>query len=330
MPNCVPRMPRGIWVIAYMLLCWAILQRRPWRLLIRRRAEVWESIGPTGESRTEFFAGKEWRVIAVSQRGLSHESSGEPNQDYYAVCVVPANRTRPETVIISVADGAGSARLSHLGSEKVATVAVETLKKRLDANPNIAVDKAIARIELLTAVENAVQALKSKATDKNVSPDDLATTMQLVIANDHLVSVLHIGDGRTVVMEGDEFRNLSVPFNGEYANETAFVTTGEGSLTDNPGLDRQEISGEGVYGIAVSTDGLDPLAVTLATDEPFDRFYKPIFQMPWQIDDLENETIPLGRILGRIETRQKSPDDITVVIAIRQSDNESNTRKDVK
>ena len=303
-----------------------------------RRPAFWKPTGSTSDSNSRFVAGNrrdvimgnQWRVIAVSQRGLSHESSGDPNQDYYAVSVVPANRERPETVIISVTDGAGSAPLSHLGSETVATVAVETLKKRLDSNPKIAVNKTIARNELLTAADGAVQALKSSATDTGAIPDDLATTMQLAIANDCLGAVLHIGDGRTVVMESGKFRNLSGPFNGEYANETTFVTTGGGKLTDNPGLDRQEISGEDICGIAVSTDGLDPLAVTLATDEPFDGFYKPIFQMPWQTDDLENGSIPLSRILGRMETRQKSPDDITVVIATRQHNNESNTRKDVK
>ncbi len=330
MRGCILQIPKSVAVILWLVLCWDIFQRRPWRWLVRRRSEVWESVGPTGESRTEFFAGKEWRVIAVSQRGLSHESSGEPNQDYYSVCVVPANRKSPETVIIAVADGAGSARLSHLGSEKVTTVAVEALRKRLDSNPKIAVDKTIARNGLLTATDSAIRALKSRAADKSANPDDLATTMQVVVANDCLVAVLHVGDGRTVVMEDDKFRNLSGPFNGEYANETTFVTTGDGNLADNPGLDRREVSGEGIYGIAVSTDGLDPLAVTLATDEPFDGFYKPVFQMPWQIDGMDGDNIPLGEILEKTETRRKSPDDITVVIATRQHDDEWNTRKGVK
>lgn len=269
-------------------------------------------------------------MIAVTQRGLSHESSGQPNQDYYSVCVVPANRKSPETVIIAVADGAGSARFSHLGSEKVATVAADALRKRLDSNPKITIDKSTARNGLLTAADSAIQALRARAIDKSADLDDLATTMQLVIANDSLVAVLHVGDGRTVVMEDDKFRNLSSPFNGEYANETTFVTTGDGNLTDNPGLDRREVSGEAINGIAVSTDGLDPLAVTLATDEPFDGFYKPVFQMPWQIDGIDNDNIPLGEILEKTETRQKSPDDITVVIATRKHDDELNTRKDAK
>ena len=240
-----------------------------------------------------------------------------PNQDSYEMEILPERRGKiPETVIISVADGAGSARYSKIGSKTVATVAVETLKNRLKFNPAIARYKEIASKELLYAANRAVRALRSEASDREVSPKDLATTLQIVLANESLVAAIHVGDGRTVVMEDDKLENLSKPFNGEYANETVFVTTNDGDLENIRGLDQpdqQERDGERISGVAVSTDGLDPLAVTLATDEPFEGFYKSAFQIPWQIED--NEPTALSIALGKIETRQKSPDDITVVVA---------------
>ena len=334
MQGCLIHLFRSIAVILWLLLCWAILQRLPLR---RRGPRRNVSVDASSDSNAQFISGNQsdsisgetWRVIAVSQRGLGHEISDIPNEDYYSACVVPATPNIPETVIICVADGAGSARLSELGSKTVSRVSVATLLSRLKSDADILRDTAIARQELLTAAEISIEALKSCATDNDANFEDLATTMQLVIANEILVAVLHIGDGRTVVLETDKFRNFSQPFNGEYTNETEFVTSRDGTLCDNPGLDRKEINGTDIYGVSVSTDGLDPLAVTLTTDEPFEGFYKPVFRMPWQAEGIENATIQLSRTLGMIETRQKSTDDITIVVATRKSDDESDTGKDV-
>ena len=56
------------------------------------------------------------------------------------------------------------------------------------------------------------------------SVDEYACTMMLGLASERLVGVAHVGDGCVVAGDGEEWRLLSEPDNGEFANETRFLT----------------------------------------------------------------------------------------------------------
>jgi serine/threonine protein phosphatase PrpC len=64
----------------------------------------------------------QWRVVAASVRGKSHERAGQLCQDAHYW------ETLPEGILISaVADGAGSAVLGKVGAIVAAQTAVETI-----------------------------------------------------------------------------------------------------------------------------------------------------------------------------------------------------------
>ena len=266
------------------------------------------------------YTGNQWRVIAVSQRGLSHETQGLPNQDSYAVRILYATGRIPETLIIAVADGAGSAPLAHIGAQSVTSATAAFLHNLISLDPHAAIGLNEARESLRLAIEQARQVLQEQARQKRASINDLSTTIQLVIANECLISTLHIGDGRTVVGDAnDEYFNLSRPYNGEYANETSFITTGDDPLSDNnPALQKTETDGAKITGIAVSTDGLDPLSINLAQDQPHPRFYAPAFRILRQQNDPDDAALAIAQALANPEARRKSPDDITLVMALKR------------
>ena len=54
--------------------------------------------------------------------------------------------------------------------------------------------------------------------------NDYACTMMLGLVSERLVGVAHVGDGCVVAGDGDDWRLLSEPDNGEFANETRFLT----------------------------------------------------------------------------------------------------------
>ena len=70
-----------------------------------------------------------------------------------------------------------------------------------------------------------------KIKDPKLSKKDFATTLILVIANKEKGYIFHVGDGAAIILNtkkvvDNQFKEfiLSEPMNGEYANETYFIT----------------------------------------------------------------------------------------------------------
>ena len=57
-----------------------------------------------------------------------------------------------------------------------------------------------------------------------VNVSEYACTMLLTLASVRFVGVAHVGDGCVVAGNGEEWKLLSEPDNGEFANETRFLT----------------------------------------------------------------------------------------------------------
>lgn len=68
-----------------------------------------------------------WRVTGTAVRGISHERLGMPCQDAQAFRVLPGG-----TLIVALADGAGSAPLSDQGAQRAVEAALEWLEKNLE------------------------------------------------------------------------------------------------------------------------------------------------------------------------------------------------------
>ena len=211
-----------------------------------------------------------WKAIARSAVGTSHEKQKIPCQD------CGNYRIFNDVIVGAVADGAGSAKYSHFGSE----LAVETVIKCF-ADINELPDKQgfsqplseMEAKEVFTKfVKDVITALNKEADNKGYSVSDLACTLLVFIATPEWVAAMQIGDGFMVVRSQDaEYKLLFEPDKGEFFNETTFVTSAN-ALEE---MQVQVISGKQEF-ICASTDGLEKVAIRLSNWKPHAPFFKPL------------------------------------------------------
>ncbi len=230
---------------------------------------LWKNI-PTDKETTSFFKedsvcdyikveakeGGEARkdIVVASQRGRSHAQEGKPRDDHYNVF----HCEESGWYVLSVADGAGSAKYSRKGSQIACDTVVDFCKEQLKSNiefeTNIrdyqdAEDKANAQkvvgdmiYKILgTAAHKAYKAINDFAADKAVNnPDfagvktkDFATTLLLAICKKFdfgwFVATFWVGDGALCIYNADKnsFKLLGEPDEGEFSGQTRFLTMPE-------------------------------------------------------------------------------------------------------
>jgi len=157
-----------------------------------------------------------WITNSVAVQGRGHLAELIPCQD--KVCTLEQN----EMAIIALADGAGSCSLSHFGAETVCRTVTNFFQghaKELYSAENPETLKILLYQELLAALEETAQAHDCKSV-KELS----STLLCAVVYKDKLFTV-HIGDGMMVIRTDGTLSIFSEPDNGEYANQTTFVTS---------------------------------------------------------------------------------------------------------
>lgn len=158
-----------------------------------------------------------WHAQALSRRGRSHANVGKCREDDVALRVVGE-----QMIAVAVADGAGSAALSRLGSQ----VAVEAAVRTLDAGLLVLTPEALqARLAQAALAANA--ALHSVVQQHGVALNDLATTLllcALVPAPQAMLACLQIGDGAIAACDGTRIYPLCNPDRGDYASQTLFLS----------------------------------------------------------------------------------------------------------
>lgn len=164
-----------------------------------------------------------WRVFAAAEMGRGHLESGLPCQDAFAYEVAG------EILCAVVCDGAGSAPASDQGARLLARRVVEVLARRAGEDPGfarLAVDDL--RRELLSIVDRVRGELQARADSAGLRLNDFAATLVGVLASSEGGCLFHIGDGVGVARpKAGAAEIISLPENGEYANETYFVTGSE-------------------------------------------------------------------------------------------------------
>ena len=217
--------------------------------------------------------------------------------------------------MIAVSDGAGSARHSQHGSRAACTAAVESLNRQLNRNPCIAVKQHLLLSPLQRAVCNARQkvihtARRNSPTHPTTAIREYACTIMLAVVSREFIGIAHVGDGCVVAGDGREWKLLSAPDNGEFANETSF-------LTDPRNLPRvQVMSHSGITCLAVITDGLQDVALSLG-ETPFDRFWTPLYNALNKNVKAPADAL-LESLLRKVGQSGKATDDCTIAVCIRQ------------
>ncbi len=184
----------------------------------------------------------QFRIVAASRRGRSHANKGDFRDDDYAIGYAESSGW----LVVTVADGAGSAKYSRKGSQIATRVACDWLVKKLDS-PEYAewsetaesgseakspsdIRDLLYNAALLThykikeEVENPTEALPETPVIRNYD-----TTLILLILKKikvgYYAATFSVGDGGTgLFLEPDQAVPLMNADGGEHAGQTTFVT----------------------------------------------------------------------------------------------------------
>ena len=198
------------------------------------------------------IADRTWQVAAASVCGTSHRRCEMPCQDAHAWEILPSG-----AIAIAVADGAGSAVHSDRGSQVAVETAVSLLRDRagellawvtaevgeasetqehreadesVDTDDVGESDSGESQPDLETIAreifDGVLIALAETGERESWELPELATTLVAVVADRAGVVAIQVGDGAAIVSDADgNAVTITAPDNGEYANETVFVTS---------------------------------------------------------------------------------------------------------
>lgn len=156
-----------------------------------------------------------WLVSSCAIRGRSHERNDLPCQDKVKSLV------EEDFAFSGLADGAGSASLSHFGAESALEFCAQYFKDRFDEMSE-ADDGVLIKREILCGL---VDALSATAQAHGSTLKELASTLLVVAVRKGIVIILHIGDGVIGYRKNGQLHVATSPVNGEYANTTVFTTS---------------------------------------------------------------------------------------------------------
>lgn len=157
-----------------------------------------------------------WRFFHSTSQGRRHIREGIPCQDKTAARVGSDN-----SYVIALADGAGSARLSHIGAQIACDTIVSLLLNTFDSCWN-ASDSGPIKDKMITSI---VSKLTDAANEEGNQVSDYASTLLAVAIKDEKYIAVHIGDGVIGCIKNQESKVVSSPTNGEFSNVTVFITS---------------------------------------------------------------------------------------------------------
>ncbi|RUR88600.1 hypothetical protein DSM107007_06680 [Nostoc sp. PCC 7120 = FACHB-418] len=225
-------------------------------------------------------------------------------QDAHHWQLLPGN-----VLVAAAADGAGSASQGKVGAMVAVETAIESLSLRDITRDSLADDETVRSL-LTEALLAAKKAVEDEAVACQKQPQDLATTLIIAIASPEMVAAAQIGDGMAVAK--DHLGNLlalTIPDNGEYINETTFLTSPGALETAQMRLWRETI-----VNIGLLTDGLQMLALNMVVSEPHKPFFFPLFDFVKNAEDQAEAKEQLVKFLGSERITQRTDDDLTLII----------------
>lgn len=156
-----------------------------------------------------------WDSYHCEVQGLGHRRLGTPCQDKTSSACAGDCR------VIVLADGAGSARLSHEGAAHIAQATAAFFAHRFSRLWETE-DADAVRTELAEFLQGE---LYSMAIARGCKERDLASTLLVAAVCGERFLLLHLGDGVIAYRRKGRICTASAPDNGEYANCTHFTTS---------------------------------------------------------------------------------------------------------
>lgn len=158
-----------------------------------------------------------WHTQTAAVTGSGHQRQGMPCQDKTWAL------TENGVTAIALADGAGSARLSHLGAKIAVQTICQTLCSRFDDLYGAATPAEMR----MAALREVRRRIWERAAELGAAAGDLACTLLAVAVRGDTYLVVHVGDGVIGYQKNGKLLVASQPQNGEFSNATTFVTSGD-------------------------------------------------------------------------------------------------------
>lgn len=157
---------------------------------------------------------KEWATAGGKIQGLQHRKSNIPCQDAFK-CI-----EKDYFVCSAISDGAGTSKYAEIASEIVSNRITKILEEEFDnfftSNNKKVKEKIIHRLRTILGIE---------AKERKATKEDFNSTLLFVAIKNESYIAGHIGDGAIGILVENDLETISKPLNGEYKNQTYFVTS---------------------------------------------------------------------------------------------------------
>ncbi|MCC5610134.1 protein phosphatase 2C domain-containing protein [Nostoc sp. CHAB 5834] len=253
-----------------------------------------------------------WKAVCHYSTGVSHQKQDLSCQDYGEY------RLFGEVVIGAVADGAGSTKYSHLGSQiavKEILGYLEKFEQEFSCCSLQSITESARKI-FAEGTQQIISVLSNAAISNNCSINEFACTMIAFVATSEWIAAMQIGDGFLVVRLDDElsYQLIFHPDKGEFVNETSFIT----SKNVLAAMQVKAIAGTQKF-ICASTDGLENVCINLRNWLPFKPFFQPLETYLEQTHNPEQDKQYLIQFLESERLKSRTDDDKTLLLCLFQS-----------
>jgi hypothetical protein len=216
------------------------------------------------------------------------------------------------TLVACVADGAGSAQHSELGSSIACNAIIENAARYFEASGGF---EALQKDNLLGWCEDVRTRIADAAALHDCKTREFATTLCVAIIGPATSFFSQIGDGAIILGNDMLYGVVFWPQSGEYANSTNFLTSDEY---------REQLEFLATptrwSKVALMTDGIERIALKFDSQTPHTPFFDPLFRALKSAADVESLSEGLRGFLGSDSVQHRSDDDKTLILAARTDD----------
>jgi hypothetical protein len=249
----------------------------------------------------------EWRTISRSVRGQAHVADGLPCQDSSRVEVLGADSSG--ILVACVADGAGSAPRSHIGSRLVCQTIFDCVSGYCERSGSIG---HLTLQVIQDWCDSGLEVIGSEARESDRPVREFATTLCAAILGPSGSCFFQIGDGAIVLQSGEVCGAVFWPDSGEYVNTTTFITSHD--YREHLKFYATE---RNYSDVALFTDGIERLALQFDTLTPHLPFFTPLFQALRTLENWQSLEAQLEVFLTSESVCNRSDDDKSLIIATR-------------
>jgi hypothetical protein len=252
-----------------------------------------------------------WKIAHASVIGTSHLEKGTECQDWYDYRVL--NTPVGETLIVAIADGAGSSSFSRIGAEKACSLFIREIETFLSEDEGIEnLNKEFGQL-FLKAFR---QKISDFAEEQESQTREYACTFIGAVVWDCGAVFYQVGDGGIIYSPTGEPESYCfgvIPSKKIYANTTDFIT-------DESAEDRllYELVNESVKDLVMFTDGIERIAINMQAGLPHEPFLIPMLEpLHKEVEDSELLNKKLEAFLNSPRINEKTDDDKTLFLASR-------------